>query len=139
MSYFKIIFCTLFLSLGFSKFSFAEVVVIVNPDNHIVIDAKKIRSIFLGKIKTFSNGEEVKPLDLLDGEAGKSEFIQKVLRKTSSSLNSHWSRMIFSSKGRPPIELSTVKMKEAVASNKNAIGYIDSKDIDDSVKILLIF
>lgn len=135
MNYFKIALCTLFLSLGFSTPSFAEIVVIINPNNNNEINADIIRKIFLKKINTFSDGVEAKPFDLLD-EARQIEFTKKALRKTSSSLHSYWSRMIFSAKGYPPKALSAAEMKRVVASNISAIGYIDSKDVDDSVKVL---
>ena len=136
-NYLTIILCAILLSLGYSVSSHAEIAVIVNNDNNNSLDLKNIRKIFLGKTKAFPDGTEAKPLDQPEDSAIKSEFTSKVLRKTAASLNSYWSRMLFSSKGRPPRAMSADNVKKTIASNKNAIGYIDSKDIDSTVKVLL--
>ena len=116
---------------------FAEVAVVVHPDNSNSLDKTVVRKIFLGKTKAFPNGDAVKTFDLPRGNQARNEFRDKVLVKSEARLNSHWARMIFSSKANPPRLLSSAaEVKAEVASNPNAIAYIAVEDVDESVKVL---
>ncbi len=127
------------LNLGVVMPGFAEVAVIVNADNTAKMDQTQIRNIFLGKVKTFSNGVTAHPVDITVGDAARAEFIKKVLRKDEANLNAHWARMLFSSKGRPPEEVaSAAAVIQEVSSNKSAIGYIDAKDVTSAVKVVAV-
>ena len=130
----KLLPTALFLLL--SHASFADIAVIVNPNNSSQLSPAEVRQIFLGKTHAFPNGQKAAPFDLPDGEPGKALFAEQVLRKSISSLNSYWSRMLFSSKGSPPAAVSANKTLQTVAKNKNAIAYIDTQQVDASVKVL---
>ena len=138
MDYVKLMIVAALLSLGVAVPASADIAVIVNPANESAIDQAGVRKIFLGKTKTFPNGQAANVYDLTDDDNKKAEFSEKVLRKSLASLNSYWSRMIFSSKGKPPTAVTAEKAKEAVANNTDAIAYIDSKDVDSSVKVLFV-
>lgn len=134
MKHSKLILC-LILSLATMP-SFAKIAVIVHPSNTAQLNANEVRQIFLGKTRTFPNGSKVQPFDTKDESATKKIFTEQVLHKNLSSLNSYWSRMLFSSKGKPPKTLNEEKIKAMVASNKNAIAYIQAGAVDNSVKVL---
>lgn len=115
----------------------AEVVVIGNLANDMQLDASDVRKIYLGKTKELPNGERAIKYDLPKGAEAREEFRKRVLGKTESRLNSYWARMQFSSKGQPPEALSSAEaVKQAVSENGNAIAYLDSVDVDGSVKVL---
>ena len=138
MKLFKTVFLSLLLTLGFSLPATAGVALIVNKDNANSLTANQVRKIYLGKTKAFPNGEEVIPLDLPSGDATRADFLKKVVKKDESALNSYWARMLFSSKGKPPKVLDdAASVKEIVANNPNTLGYIDSADVDDTVKVIL--
>ena len=138
MKILKSIFLSLLLMTGFSTPSFAGVAVIVHPDNNNQVNAKQVRKIFLGKTKTFPDGNSVTPLDLASGNNTRDAFIKNVLKKNESALSSHWARMLFSSKGKPPkVMEDATELKAYVAKNASAIGYLDAADVDSSVKVLL--
>lgn len=125
------------LLLLLSSYSFADVAVIVNADNANSLTESQVRSIFLSKTKAFPDGKEAKVYSLKDEETTNDLFNSKVLKKSQSSLNSYWARMLFSSKGFPPYEIAgNETMLQQVANNKAAIGYIDSKYANGSVKVL---
>ncbi|NRB41106.1 MAG: phosphate ABC transporter substrate-binding protein [Pseudomonadales bacterium] len=131
------LYCTL-LSLSMQQVAFADIAIVVHPSNTEAADANKIRRIFLGKTKAFSNGEKVQTFDLPKGDKAREVFREEVLRKSESRLNSYWARMLFSSKAQPPKELSGPdEIKEIVASNVNAISYLDSVDVDASVRVIM--
>ena len=117
----------------------AGVAVIVNPDNNQQLDPKQVRSIYLGKLRSFRNGDEIRPYDLPANSTDWNRFVEKVLRKTPSTLNAYWARMLFSSKGKPPRTMdSELEVLNEVASRKNAIGYINSNLVDNSVRVLFV-
>ena len=119
--------------------AFADISVIVNPNNNIELSAKEVRAIYLAKTNAFPSGDKVQPLDINNNDEIKNKFSKDVLRKSPSSLNSYWSRMIFSAKGTPPQSLSMAAVKVKVANDKSAIGYIDSSMVDDSVRVVYSF
>ena len=115
-------------------------VVIVNKDNQAVLSEKDISRIFLGNLKSYSTGDTITPINITSKKALRKEFNKKVLHKSSSQVKAYWSKLLFSGKGVPPKELkSDQQIKEFIAANPNAIGYIDRKNLDDSVKSILEF
>ena len=120
-----------------SPLVFAEVAVIVNTGNSSEISDNDIKRMFLGKNKTFSNGEAVNAINLKSGNATRSDFEKKVLGKSGSQVKAYWSKLIFSGKAKPLKELaSDSEILSQVASTPNAIGYIDASKVDASVKVI---
>ncbi|NRB40437.1 MAG: phosphate ABC transporter substrate-binding protein [Pseudomonadales bacterium] len=131
----------IFLScISFSATSQASLVIIVHPDNPVTsLNHASLRKIFLRKIKSFPNGTLAKPAELNSGDL-RNEFLKNVLKKSESSLSSYWARMLFSGKAKPPAQFKVqAGMKNYVATNIEAIGYIESDLVDNSVKVLTIY
>ena len=103
-------------------------------------DKKSIENIFLGKTKTFPGGAQAVPVNLDSAMPLRETFDTKVLGKSSSQLKSYWSQKVFTGKGTPPKEVTSgAEMIKLVASNPNIIGYIDSSEANDSVKVIAEF
>ncbi|GEB72236.1 phosphate ABC transporter substrate-binding protein [Pseudoalteromonas carrageenovora] len=119
--------------------AFAEVAVIVNPSNANALDTDTIKKIYLGKTKSFDNGNKVNPATQ-NGTAIADEFNSKVVGKSSSQLNAYWSKLVFTGKGTPPEKLDTDQaVIDFVAANADSIGYIDSSKATDKVKVVATF
>ncbi|GBL03230.1 substrate-binding domain-containing protein [Glaciecola sp. KUL10] len=117
----------------------AGVVIIVNKSNALAIDQKTIQRIFLGKEKKFPNGSPVTAINQSPDSAIRSEFDETILGRSSSQVSAYWSKLVFTGKGVPPAELADDKsVIEKVASNPDAIGYIDSNSVTDSVLVIEI-
>lgn len=118
----------------------AEVAVIVSPDNkntYTSLDKELIGRIFLSKVSSFPDGEIARPVNLNQGHYLRDAFNRDFLDKTESQLSRYWSKLRFSGKGSLPKEASSVKdMKGLIANDPHLIGYIDSMDVDDSVKVV---
>ena len=128
---------SMILALG-STVVQADIVVVVHPSNNVSLDVKSVRRIFLSKSKAFPNGNKIDVYDLPFGNTVREDFRETVLRKSESRLNAYWARMLFSSKARPPVVLSSAdEVKVMIANNPNAIAYMDSADVDQSVKVVL--
>lgn len=118
----------------------AEVVVVVSAKSRITgLGADQVADIFLGKARTYPNGDDVVPLDLPEGAPPRQEFYAKVTRKSPALLKAHWSKLLFTGRGQPPRELTNGHfLKKAVAENPAFIGYLDKSEMDDSVRIVLV-
>ena len=94
--------------------------------------------LFLGKSPTLPGAGEAVLIDQAEGSPVRDAFYGKVVGKSPAQVKAIWSRLVFSGSARPPKEAaSSAEVKKLVAANPNAIGYIDSADVDASVKVLL--
>ncbi len=125
------------LSLAFS--AQAEVVVIVSSKSSVTsLTAEQTARIFLGKVVTFPNERTAFPIDQPEGSAIRDEFYSKVTHKNASQLTAYWAKIIFTGEGRPPqLIAGDAAVRKAVASNPNAIGYIDKNAVNRSVRVVL--
>jgi hypothetical protein len=106
-----------------------EIVIIVAAHASQSPQVTQVCQAFLGKIKspTPVNFNEKNPL--------RDEFYAKACKKDPAQVQSIWGKLIFTGTGTPPPELdSAAAMKKAVAADPNAVGYLDKKDLDASVK-----
>ena len=57
--------------------------------------------------------------------------------KSLSQVNAYWARLLFTGRASPPRSLpSPAAILQSVRENKDAIAYIDSRDLDQSVKVV---
>ncbi|MBA1262918.1 type 2 periplasmic-binding domain-containing protein [Stutzerimonas sp. NM35] len=109
----------------------AEVAVIVNPGAAKAPSQAEVANIFLGKDKS------MKGVDLKDWTPAKESFYATVTKKNESQLKSYWSGLIFTGKGQPLASVEDdAAMVARVAAEADAIGYVDSAAVNDSVKVL---
>ena len=126
------------LTFLFSTSVFAEIVVIVHPTNDSTLDKDVVKKIYLGKTKSFSNGQKIQAYDLQNGSDIRNSFLQSLLKKSGSQYKAYWSKLLFTGKGKPPAEKSSEDdIVNEVASNPSAIGYVDSTKVTDAVKVIV--
>ena len=134
----KKILVSMLFAMSFS--AAADVAVIVHSGNSATVDKAQIARIFLGKNKTFPNGEKAVPVSTKSGSGAESEFNQKVLNKSASQLQAYWSKLVFTGKGTPPQEMgSDAEVIDLVKSNPNIIGYVDAGSVTGDVKVIASF
>jgi ABC-type phosphate transport system substrate-binding protein len=116
----------------------AQVAVVVNPKSPMAsMTADQVSGIFLGKSNTLPSGGTAVPTDLPDSVPAREIFYTKVTGKSTAQVKAAWSRLVFSGKATPPKELaSSADVKKFVASNPDAIGYIEKSAVDSSVKVV---
>jgi len=116
----------------------AEVVVIGNPAGPDSISTEEVRDIYLNRSKALPNGQRVTPFELPEGNNARDAFHNEVTGRSNTQLKAFWSQQVFTGKGQPPREVASATiMKSTVSSTPGGIGYIDSSEVDDSVKVLL--
>lgn len=125
------------LSLGLACTAIAEVVVIVHPSNPAALDSKSVKRIYLGKSNSFPSGNEAIPINQSADSQTRQSFDSDVLGRSTSQISAYWSKLVFTGKGIPPKEVADDNaVISLVANNKDAIGYIDSASVNDSVKVI---
>lgn len=138
MNLFKTILTTILLVA--SSASLAEISVIVNTANAESFDNKKIKRIYLGKIKALENGDKVNVLTLEDSAPETEQFRQSALKKSNSQFKSYWSKIAFTGKGTPPKEIaSSADMINAIKADASSIGFVDSGAVTGDVKVIATF
>lgn len=117
-----------------------NIAIITHPGSSAVgITANETVRIYLGKSGTFGKDTPAKPVDQKPGSPARIKFYKEVIKLSDRQVKTHWSKLMFSGRGRPPKELdSDIAVKNWVASNPNSLGYVDGSVLDNSVKILLI-
>jgi hypothetical protein len=108
-----------------------DIVVIVNPAAK-PISKEQIADLYLGR----SGG--LTPVDQPVGSAIYAEFYKKATGRDIAQVKALWSRILFTGRGLPPKQLpDSAAVKQAVAANPNAVGYIEKSAVDASVKVAL--
>ncbi|AOE60268.1 phosphate ABC transporter substrate-binding protein [Pseudomonas corrugata] len=116
----------------------ADVVVVVSTASPVkALASSQVANIFLGKASRFPGGEQATPIDQAEGSAARDEFYTRYTGKSAAQLKTHWSKIIFTGRGQPPETVSNgAEVKKYVASKPGAIGYIDAREVDGSVRVV---
>jgi ABC-type phosphate transport system substrate-binding protein len=128
------------LALSLSLSARAEVVAVVSAKSAVQALARNhITDIFLGRKSRYPDGQQAVPLDQEVGSPSRDAFYTSVVGISEVKLKAHWSKMVFTGRGKPPRAVSNgIELRRAVALNPQAIGYIDRSLVDDSVRVLHI-
>lgn len=116
------------LFLVLSTSAQAGFIVIANTESGLEkISAAELRKVYLKKIPVLPNGQSAQVVGLKEGSA-REVFLKTVLRKSESSLNSYWSRLMFSGRATPPrLFNSDQEVLDYVKQHAGAIGFINSE------------
>lgn len=127
------------LSLSCSA-AVSNVVAVVSAQSSVmVLSQSEIVDIFLGNTRVLPNGEKAMPIDQAEGSATRDEFYAKFAGKSAAQMKAHWSRIIFTGRGHPPKEAALEgEAKKRIVDNPNAIGYLDLRMVDSSVRVLQV-
>ena len=117
----------------------ADVVAVVSAKSAVtVLSRSQLADIFLGKASRFPNGVPAVPIDQADGSVARDEFYAKLDGKSASQLKAYWSKIIFTGRGQPPpVVANSNEMKRRLIGNPAAIGYIETNQVDDTVRVVL--
>lgn len=128
------IFLTLFITTSAS----AELAIISHPEyDGGELSSVKVRNLFLGERKAFPNGVKATPINHAVGSPDRKEFFSQVLNMAESSHGRHWKRKRATGSGYSPVELNSFEeVLRSVANTPGSISYIDTRMVNDSVKVL---
>lgn len=116
----------------------AGVVVVAHPAIPVAnVTARDVAALYMGRTHALPGGVVVRVVDFEEGVAVREEFIGKVLGKSEQQLRDFWARQVFTGKARPPRTVASVEeMVRTIASTPGAVGYLDSKDVPASMKVI---
>lgn len=126
--------------LFYGQSASADLAIVVNPNSPInEMSAEEVADLFLAKASRTAEGVKVIPIDQAESGQSRKEFYERVVKKSPSQLNSYWSRLIFTGKGRPPFAVTDdAEVLELVAANPSMLGYVAIGAVNDQVKVVLI-
>lgn len=115
----------------------AEVVVVGNPSIKATLSSAEVKNLFLGKRQALPDGTKIEVVELGTESPIREEFHSKFTKKTQAQLNSYWTRLVFTGKGKMPKEVSDSKeLISMIASNPGLIGYVDSSEVTSDIVVL---
>lgn len=116
------------------------VVVVVSSRSPVTsISRRHLADLYLGRTSRFDDGRRATPVDLEPGTPAREAFYERYLQRSPAEIEAHWARLIFTGRGRPPQELESGReMRERVAADASAIGYLDRRSVDASVRVVRI-
>jgi len=120
-----------FAALAAANIQAEDIVVIVNPAAK-AISKDQITDLYLGR----SGG--LTPIDQTAGSAIYVQFYKQATGRDVAQVKAIWSRILFTGRGLPPKQLpDSAAVKQAIAADPNAVGYIEKSAVDASVKVVL--
>ncbi len=129
---------TLLLS-SISGTAHAQIAVVVGAKSPVTgINKEQTAALFLGKSSQLPGAGAPFLVDQSEASDLRKNFYNKVTDKTPAQVKAIWARLVFSGKSSPPKEAPTsADVKKLLASNPDALGYIEKSAVDSSVKVLL--
>jgi ABC-type phosphate transport system substrate-binding protein len=117
----------------------ADVVAVVSSKSPLTsLSKNQVAEIFLGKTARFPDGTLAVPIDQEEGSPARDEFYATFTGKSPAQIKSHWTKIIFTGRGRPPVAVSnSAEVRQLIAANPQAISYIERSAVDSSVKVLV--
>lgn len=116
------------------------VVVVVSSDSPVTeITRLHLADLFLGRTTRFPNGDAAEPIDQGTTSAARADFYGRYLGRSLAEIKAHWSRLIFTGRGRPPRDVPGGEdVRRLVAQNPSAIGYVERRLVDGSLRIVRV-
>jgi ABC-type phosphate transport system substrate-binding protein len=115
-----------------------DVLVVVSSKSAVTsLSPSQVADIFLGKSSRFPDGSQAVPVDQPEDSPARDRFYAQYTGKSAAQVKAHWSKIIFTGRGQPPVQAgSDAEVKKMLAQNPAAIGYIDPASVDDTVRVL---
>lgn len=114
-----------------------SVAVIVHPSCAETPDLKDIARIYLRERRFWADGTAILPVGQAYGCAVRRRFEARVFGARAATLARHWDQLYFQGVLPPPTLASDAAVREYVAARPGAIGYLDARFVDDSVRVVL--
>lgn len=116
------------------------VVVVVSPDAPVTeMSRLHLADLYLGRTSRFPGGEPAEPIDQEPGAPTREAFYEGYLGRSRSEIKAHWSKAVFTGRGRPPRDVTDGEaVRDLVAEDPGTIGYIDADLVDESVRVVRV-
>jgi ABC-type phosphate transport system substrate-binding protein len=117
-----------------------EIAIIVNPSNSVSsVSTGDLHRLFLGDKSTWPNGKHVFVVMAAPGSAEREFVLKNIYKMSEPEYAKYFLQAAFTGTvSAPPKDAaSAAEMKQIVAGNPGAIGYVKQQDVDGTVKTIL--
>jgi ABC-type phosphate transport system substrate-binding protein len=117
----------------------AQVAIIVNPSNSVTgLSLQDLHKIFLGEKSTWPNGKHIFLIMAAPGSDERSMVLKSVYKMGENDYTKYFLQASFTGAiSAPPKDASSAaQVKQLVAENPGAIGYVKQSDVSDAVKVV---
>ncbi len=111
-------------------------VIVVHPQRSTQLGTDDVADIYLKKRRFWPDGEPIVVLNLEAGSRAREYFSRRVLGTDSMHLGPYWNQQYFQGIFPPVTLSSSTAVKRYVATDRNAIGYIEATEVDESVRVM---
>jgi ABC-type phosphate transport system substrate-binding protein len=117
----------------------AVVVIVSSASPMTEISRLLLADLYTGRASRFPNGTPAVPIDQRPGSPDRAAFSEDFLGRSEAQIKAHWAKIIFTGRGRPPAEASDGQaVRRMVARDPRAIGYLDSRLVDSTVRVVRV-
>ena len=116
-----------------------SVVVIVHPSRSGAVSREEVRTIYLRQRRFWEDGQPILPVNREYGCEARKVFEDNVFKDLKVPLSRYWNEQYFLGVLPPATLASDSAVRQYVAARPDAIGYIDARNLDDSVRVVLRF
>ena len=117
-----------------------SVVVVVSAASGVTeISRLHLADLYMGRTTRLPNGQLAVPIDQTAGSTVRKAFSATYLERSEAQMKAHWSKIIFTGRGRPPAEVADdAAVRDIVAGDPRAIGYIDASLVDSRLRVVRV-
>lgn len=101
---------------------------------------EEVTNIFMGRFRALPSGAPALPIDQPSGSPLRTLFYQRLVNKDPASINAYWSRLHFSGKATPPLQVdSEAQVIQQLLTRPGAIAYVERSRVDARLRIVFEF
>jgi ABC-type phosphate transport system substrate-binding protein len=114
-----------------------NVVVIVHPSRTGAVSRDDVQRIYLNQRRFWEDGRAILPVNREYGSDVRKAFERIVFADWKIPLSRYWNEQYFLGILPPATLASDSAVRQYVAARPDAIGYIDARNLDDTVRVVL--
>ncbi len=112
------------------------IAVVVHPSRDQTLLVDDVARIFLKKQRFWDDRAAIVPLNREAGSPIRETFTRRIFGMSSAELAAYWNHQYFLGTFPPATLSSTEAVKRYVASDRNAIGYVEAASVDSTVRVV---
>tara|TARA_B100000700_G_scaffold10193_1_gene10451 strand:+ start:367 stop:804 length:438 start_codon:yes stop_codon:yes gene_type:complete len=117
----------------------AIAIVVAKASNIESISKRELVDVYMGRFEVLESGHKVKPVDYESGSDLRTLFYKSLVNKSERQINAYWSRLIFSGRAKPPLQVSSPEESLAyLLTNQSALAYMPVNRVSEEMKIVLV-
>ena len=112
----------------------AQISIVVAKSSTQTASASELKLMFTGSKFNWPGGTKVVVVDQSESTVGRA-FYEKFVGKSVSQVRSEWNKLVLSGQAIGPRKCASDEaVKKSVAENPNAVGFVATSALDESVK-----